>query len=112
MDFNHVVTIRSHDPYSYLDRGKVYLELKQLDKAIQDFDEAIQFKPHFAEAFYQRALAHLQQNNHDQAEADLDAAEKLAKGRYPGQKPVQMEKTELVEKIFQARDELRKCAAR
>ena len=44
--------------------------------------------------------------------ADLDAAEKLAKGSYPGQKPVKMEKTELVERIFLARDQLRKCAAR
>ena len=42
----------------------------------------------------------------------LDAAEKLSKGSYPGQKPLKMEKTELVEKIFQARDQLRKCAAR
>jgi tetratricopeptide (TPR) repeat protein len=107
-----VLQLRSHDPYSYLDRGCVYLAMKDFEKAIRDFDEAIQFKPHFAEAFYQRALAHLQQNNRDSAEADLDTAEKLAKGSYPGQKPLKMEKTDLIEKIMLARDQLRKCAAR
>jgi hypothetical protein len=88
------------------------LELKQFDKAIWDFNEAIQFKAHFAEAFLKRALAHGQMNNHEQAIADLDAAEKLAKGSFPGQKPLKAERTELLEKIASARDLLGKAVAK
>jgi hypothetical protein len=51
-------------------------------------------------------------NNLEQAGADLDAAEKLAKGSFPGQKPLKTERTELLEKITHVRDFLAKTIAK
>jgi len=110
-DFNHVLQIKHHDPYSYFNRGLVHLELKQFDKAVWDFNEAIQFKPLFPEAFLQRALACFQQNNYDQAEADLDAAEKMAKGSFPGQKALPPERSDLLQNIALAREQIAKAIA-
>jgi tetratricopeptide (TPR) repeat protein len=82
------------------------MDLKQFQKAVWDFDEAIQFKPQFAEAFLQRGLCYGHMNNSQHAQADLEVAEKIAKGSLRGEQALSVERAELLEKIAAARQQL------
>src|SRR5215471_13192294 len=45
------------DPKAYLDRGNVYLDAKEYDKAIVEYTRAIELNPNLAEAYNNRAYA-------------------------------------------------------
>src|SRR5579859_1275383 len=54
----------------YICRGKTFVLLGDLDRAVADFTEAIRLKPGDSEAYYLRAMAYKDQGKHDLAVAD------------------------------------------
>lgn len=53
-------------------RGNRYLELRQLRRAIEEFDEAIRLDPKYAVAYGNRALVYKLQGNKAKAIADFE----------------------------------------
>jgi tetratricopeptide (TPR) repeat protein len=58
-------------------RGNAYLSKGQLDRAIQDFDEAIRLDPNNAVAFASRGHAYIRKGRYDRAIQDFDEAIRL-----------------------------------
>ncbi len=68
----------------YLERGVARLEKGENDEAMSDFDEAIRRTPHYAKAFYYRALLKSRLNDAYSAIADAESALKWrGKKGYP-----------------------------
>ena len=59
------------------DRGVVYANQGNYDKAISDFTEAIRLDPQFAPAYYNRGTAYLHKGDHAKANADFATARRL-----------------------------------
>ncbi len=53
-------------------RGNRYLELRQLRRAIEEFDEALRLDPKYAVAYGNRAIAYKLQGNKAKAIADFE----------------------------------------
>ena len=53
-------------------RGNRYLELRQLNRAIEEFDEAIRLDPKYAVAYGNRAIAYKLQGNKAKAISDFE----------------------------------------
>lgn len=59
---------------AYNNRGNSYNELKQFERAIKDFDEAIGLRPDFTEAYNNRGNSHLGLEQYERAIKDYDRA--------------------------------------
>ena len=59
---------------SYLDRGNSWATKGELDRAIADFNLALQFDPRFAGAYHNRAVALAKKGKWNAALADVDRA--------------------------------------
>lgn len=62
---------------SYQNRGQVYSQIKQLDLAIADYDQAIRIDPNHVVAFYNRGVAYGKLKQLDRAIADYDQVIRL-----------------------------------
>jgi tetratricopeptide (TPR) repeat protein len=62
----------------YLNRGRVYLEAGQLEKAEIDIDRAIVENPESGWSYYLRAGVDVRQDDYERALADLDRVADLA----------------------------------
>ena len=62
---------------AYLRLGTLYLSQKQSERAIELFDEAIELKPDFAQAYHERGGAKLMQGDKEGAVADMQKAMEL-----------------------------------
>ena len=60
----------AEDSYGRVDRGYNYVQLGQYERAIQDYDKAIQLDPNEASAYYLRGVAYGQLGEHVEASAD------------------------------------------
>jgi len=60
------------DADAYNTQGNRYLELRQLERAIADFDEAIRLDPKYVVAYGNRAIAYKLQGNKIKAIADFE----------------------------------------
>ena len=60
------------DADAYNTQGNRYLELRQLERAIADFDEAIRLDPKYTAAYGNRAIAYKLQGNKTKAIADFE----------------------------------------
>ncbi len=66
-----------------LNRGIIYEKMSRLDKAIEDFNEAIRLSPNYPEAYVDRARAYKTKGLVAEAEADLAKARELRKAPRP-----------------------------
>jgi tetratricopeptide (TPR) repeat protein len=60
-----------------VNRGSAYRARGELERAIQDYDQAIKLDPNDVEAFFRRGIAHGRRREFDSAIADFDRAIKL-----------------------------------
>ena len=58
-------------------RGRVYYGMRQYDRAIADYDEAIRLDPNNAVVVYARGAAYMDKGQYDRAIADYDQAIRL-----------------------------------
>ena len=72
--WSHALTYGKPNTYAYNNRGAAYNELQQFDKAIIDFDKAIEMNPHDASSFNNRGFAFSQIDKNEQALKDFDKA--------------------------------------
>jgi serine/threonine protein kinase/Flp pilus assembly protein TadD len=66
--------LRPKFPWSYFNRGLVYLRQQNLKQAAADFDQVIQLRPDVADAYINRALARLGLGDYAKAIDDLTRA--------------------------------------
>lgn len=84
-DYDQAVTLRRDSPVAFLNRGRTYFGMNEVEKAAADFDRAIELDPNDARAFYNRGvlnerLGKLEQARDDYQKAvDLDASSESAK---------------------------------
>lgn len=62
---------------AYFHRGTAYDDKDQLDRAIEDYSEAIRIKPDYVDAYRSRGQAYGRTGHYDTAIADFDRAIKL-----------------------------------
>ncbi len=80
--YTRVIDSKELDPgdnllvYTYNNRGIIYLQRGELDKAITDFDAALQGGPDYL-VYYNRGRAWSQKGDYDRAIADLNQAIEL-----------------------------------
>lgn len=63
--------------YPYNNRGNAYLGLKQYERAIQDYDKAIQLNPNYVNAIYWRGKCDEALGDEVKAQADFAKAKEL-----------------------------------
>jgi tetratricopeptide (TPR) repeat protein len=69
---------RPDDAAACLQRGNAYFKAGEWDKAIAEYDKAIQLQPDLAEAYYNRGIAYLSEGDSGSAIADLKKCIELA----------------------------------
>jgi tetratricopeptide (TPR) repeat protein len=62
---------------AYYGRGYAYKKRGDYDRAIQDFNEAIQLNPNFERAYYDRGNAYIDKEDYDRAIQEFDEAIRL-----------------------------------
>jgi tetratricopeptide (TPR) repeat protein len=60
------------DAEGYFNRGNACSKAGHYERAIQDFDEAIELDPEYAEAYYNRGLAYMNLKQYEEAIPDFD----------------------------------------
>jgi len=75
--YNPVVQSSSNLAAPFFDRGVTYDNAGQIDRAIEEYDQAIGFDPEFELAFYNRGLDYAKLGKFDRAIQDYDAAIRL-----------------------------------
>jgi tetratricopeptide (TPR) repeat protein len=58
-------------------RGEAYLRKKQIDRAIQDFNQVIRVSPDYAMGYLDRGIAEMRRNDLDAALADFQTGIKI-----------------------------------
>ncbi len=62
---------------AFYNRGMAYRSQGKLDRAIDDYGQALRLRPAFADALNERGVAYFQNGDNDRALADFDAALRL-----------------------------------
>lgn len=75
------VVLRPDFPWSYLNRGVVYLQRGDAGRALADFDDAIRRGPTWGDAYFARGTLYQQVGKYAEALADYDRAEMLKSPR-------------------------------
>ncbi len=75
--WNQDLRVTKNNSLALNNRGNAYIELRQFQKAINDFNEAIRMKSDFVNAFYSRGVAYLNQGQNQLAINDFNEALRL-----------------------------------
>ena len=76
-DLTEAVTLSPQNAYLLYNRGTIYAQRADYDRAIEDFTKAIEQDPQLAEAYYNRGLSYLYSNRQQEGIADLSKAGEL-----------------------------------
>ena len=74
---NRAITHTQDDANTFYNRGIAYSDQGLHDRAIQDYDKAIELKPDFADAYNNRGNAYADKGAYDRAIQDYDKAIEL-----------------------------------
>ena len=81
--FNQAITLEPKAPAPYFYRGIAYHRLRQLGKAVADFDRAIELDPAHAAAYEHRGDVWRDRGDKKRAEADHARARELRRHPRP-----------------------------
>ena len=73
----HGMDADPENAFGHLQRGRQYMRIGMIDRALRDFDIAIRIAPENPAAFILRATAHAVKKNHKKALADFTRAIEL-----------------------------------
>ena len=76
-DLNKVISLSPRNVYAMFNKGNAYLIMQNYTAAISCYDEALEIKPDFGEAYYNRGLMYLRLGNKEKGVADLSKAGEL-----------------------------------
>ena len=76
-DFDNALRLDPGKAEIYSNRGNVYADLGDFNRAIADYDEALRLDPGLAIAYGNRGLAYLNLERNEEAERDFAEAERL-----------------------------------
>jgi Tfp pilus assembly protein PilF len=78
-DFRMAIILSPNDPSLYHERGEIYLDKQEYEKAIQDFNAAVHADPNLSEPqlFINRGKAYLEKQDHAKAIEDCNKAIRL-----------------------------------
>lgn len=76
-DLNHVLELSPRNVYALFNKGNAYIIIQNYTEAITCYTEAIEVKPDFGEAYYNRGLMYLRMGNKERGVADLSKAGEL-----------------------------------
>jgi tetratricopeptide (TPR) repeat protein len=72
-DMDQVLRLTSSN-YAYLLKGRIFLEEKMVDKAIDSFSQAVRLDPSYSESYANRGYAYFVANDYNEAIADYSRA--------------------------------------
>ena len=81
MPITEAIRLKLDDFLAYSDRGQAYCALRNLEKAMSDYDEAIRLNPNYADAYLFRGDLYAQTGNRSKAEADYATSKWLKIGQ-------------------------------
>ena len=76
-DLCEAIKYSPHNPYLYYNRGCLYAQRKDYQRAIDDFSRAIELDSNIPEAYYNRGIVYLQAEKKSEGVADLSKAGEL-----------------------------------
>lgn len=76
-DFAEAIKLAPNNPYIYFNRGNLFAELNNNERAIADFTRALKIDPRMAEAYYNRAIVYYRMGKLNEARADMSKAGEL-----------------------------------
>ena len=76
-NYDEVIRLNPQTAEAYYERGLVYRNQEQGERAIEDFDKAIRLNPQFAKAYSSRAHVYLNNKQYDRAIVDCGKAIRL-----------------------------------
>lgn len=76
-DLNKVIELSPRNVYAMFNKGNAYMIMKNYTSAISCYTDAIETKPDFGEAYYNRGLMYLKLGNKEKGVADLSKAGEL-----------------------------------
>lgn len=77
---SRVIGTTPQDATAYYNRGASYRQAGDFDRAISDFNKAVELKPSYGAAYNARGLVHAAKGDYERALADVTRATELAKG--------------------------------
>jgi tetratricopeptide (TPR) repeat protein len=78
--YDHTLKVTDYNWLIYINRGVAYNDLGNYRQAIEDYGQAIEIKPDYADAYYNRGRAYNDLGNHRQAIEDLNRAIEINPG--------------------------------
>jgi tetratricopeptide (TPR) repeat protein len=76
-DYSRAIRLYPNAPVAYMERGVMFDNIGEHDKAIADCSQAIRIDPYYAMAYYSRGNAYRHKGDKDKAIADLTQAIRL-----------------------------------
>lgn len=71
LKYSKMIELNPNDATLYRNRGAVYSQIKQFDKAIQDMSKAVELKPYDTMTYWERGSTYLQIKQFDKAIQDM-----------------------------------------
>lgn len=73
-DLDRVIALSPRNPYALYNKANILIHSGQLQEALELLNQALELKPDFGEAYFNRGYVHLRQGNRQQGVADLSKA--------------------------------------
>lgn len=76
-DYDSVIGMSPRSPFPHFNKGNLYVEMQDLTSALSSYTRAIELKPDFGEAYYNRGYVYFRLGNRQAGTADLSRAGEL-----------------------------------